>query len=113
MKSLTILIALAGLLGSTAASADTDCTDPIGQWQSRDALRQAIERNGWVVQRIKIDDGCYEVRAVDRGGNRVKAKYSPATLKIRSFAVEFGPDADTSEYIVPGGRKPPVATKRN
>ena len=94
-------VVLAALLGSGAAFADTDCADPVAQWQSREALRQEVERRGWVVQRIKVDDGCYQVRGTDGRGNRVKAKYSPATLKIRSLEVEFEPDADTSEYIAP------------
>lgn len=92
---------LAALVGSGAAFADTDCTDPISQWKPRETLRQEVEQRGWTVQRIKIDDGCYEVRGTDRKGNKVKAKYSPASLKIRSLEVEFGPDADASEYIAP------------
>lgn len=92
---------LAALVGSSAAFADTDCTDPIAQWKPREALRQVVEQRGWTVQRIMIDDGCYQVRGIDRKGNRVKAKYSPASLKIRSLEVEFGPDADASEYLAP------------
>ena len=92
---------LAALAGSGAAFADTDCTDPIAQWKPREALRQEVEQRGWTVQRIKVDDGCYQVRATDRKGNRVKAKYSPSSLKMRSFEVEFAPGADTSEYIAP------------
>jgi hypothetical protein len=92
---------LAALVCSGAAFADTDCTDPIAQWKTRETLRQEVEQKGWTVQRIKVDDGCYEVRGTDRKGNKIKAKYSPASLKIRSLEVEFGPDADTSEYIAP------------
>ena len=92
---------LAALAGSGAAFADTDCTDPIAQWKPREALRQEVEQRGWTVQRIKVDDGCYQVRGTDRKGNKVKAKYAPASLKIRSLEVEFGPDADASEYIPP------------
>lgn len=92
---------LAALAGSGAAFADTDCADPISQWKPREELRQQVEQRGWTVQRIKVDDGCYQVRGTDRKGNKVKAKYAPASLKIRSLEVEFGPDADTSEYIAP------------
>lgn len=99
--SFRTFVVLAALLGSGAAFADTDCTDPISQWQPRETLRQEVEQRGWTVQRIKIDDGCYQVRGTDRKGNKVKAKYSPASLKIRSLEVEFGPDADASEYIAP------------
>ena len=34
------------------------------------------------MQRIKIDDGCCEVRRVDADGNRFKAKYEPDSLRI-------------------------------
>jgi len=92
---------LAALVSSGAAFADTDCTDPVSQWKPHETLRQEVEQRGWKVQRIKVDDGCYQVRGTDRKGNKVKAKFSPASLKIRSLEVEFGPDADTSEYMAP------------
>jgi hypothetical protein len=59
------------------------------------------------VQRIKVDDGCYQVRGTDRNGNKIKAKYSPASLKIRSLEVEFAPDADASDYIAPVQQETP------
>lgn len=94
-------LAVAALAASGAAFADTDCTDPIEQWKPRELLRQEVAQRGWTVQRIKVDDGCYEVRAVDRLGNKIKAKYSPASLRIRSLEVEFGPDGDASDYLGP------------
>ena len=96
-----MLAALAALGASCTALADTDCTDPIAEWKPRDVLRQQVELGGWTVQRIKVDDGCYEVRATDRLGNKVKAKYGPATLRIRSLEVEFGPQGDASDYLRP------------
>lgn len=101
MSLFRTLAALAILSISAAAFADTDCADPIDQWKPRDLLRQQVEQRGWTVQRIKVDDGCYEVRGVDRLGNKVKAKYSPASLRIRSLEVEFGPGGDASDYLGP------------
>lgn len=95
------LAALAMLAASGVVFADTDCTDPIAEWKPRELLRQEVEQRGWTVQRIKVDDGCYEVRGIDRLGNKVKAKYAPATLRIRSLEVEFGPTGDTSDYFGP------------
>lgn len=95
------LAAFAAIAISGTALADTDCTDPVSLWKPRDVLRQQVELGGWTVQRIKVDDGCYEVRGTDRRGNKVKAKYSPATLRIRSLEVEFGPDGDASDYVPP------------
>lgn len=111
------LAVVAALAASGAALADTDCSDPLKDWQSREALRQQVELRGWTVQRIKVDDGCYEVRGTDRLGNKVKAKYGPATLRIRSLEVEFGPDGDASDYfrpLRPGHERPAVpASKGN
>lgn len=104
MTPFRTLAVLAVLAASGPALADTDCADPIADWKPREALRQQVELRGWTVQRIKVDDGCYEVRGTDRLGNKVKAKYAPATLRIRSIEVEFGPDGDASDYVRPQHR---------
>lgn len=105
MHTFRSLAVVAALIASGAAMADTDCSDPVGQWKSRELLRQEVELRGWTVQRIKVDDGCYEVRGVDRMGNKVKAKYAPATLRMRSLEVEFGPAGDPSDYLRPAAPK--------
>lgn len=92
---------LAGLLASSAAWAGTDCDEPVANWQPREVLRQQLEQRGWTVQRIKADDGCYEVRGTDRLGNRVKAKYTPATLRMRKLEIEFSEGSDASAYLDP------------
>jgi hypothetical protein len=96
---LCFAVVLSAIFASGTASADTDCTDPVASWQQRDVLRQKVERHGWTVQRIKVDDGCYEVRALDRKGNKVKARYAPASLRILSLEIGFGPGADASDYV--------------
>ena len=94
-------LVLAGLLMGGAAWADTDCHVPVQDWQPREVLRQQLEQQGWQVQRIKVDDGCYEVRGTDRLGNRVKAKYTPATLRMRKLEIEFSEGSDASAYLDP------------
>ncbi len=96
---LTSSIALLGLLSSWNVLADEHCKDPVADWQPREILRQQVEQYGWQVHRIKVDDGCYEVRGLDRRGNAVEAKFSPASLRIRAMEVEFSPTADTSDYL--------------
>lgn len=94
---------LATILVSGPALADRDCVDPVGEWQSRDVLRQKLEQRGWKVKRIKEDDGCYEVKGTDRLGNKFKAKYGPASLRIRELEIDFGEDGDgggeASDYL--------------
>lgn len=113
------LAALAALSVCGAAFAETDCTDPVADWKSREQMRSEFERHGRTVQRIKVDDGCYEVRGVDRQGNKITAKYSPASLRIRSLEVDFGPTGDASDYLGPArsgvnaGERPNSTSKRN
>lgn len=99
VRTLAALVALIALAASGGAFAEDDCADPISEWKPRELLRQEVERRGWTVQRIKVDDGCYEVRGIDRMGNKVKAKYAPASLRIRSLEVEFGPTGDATDYV--------------
>lgn len=74
------LAALAGALAAAPALADDDCDVPMQRWQSRDAVMQMAARKGWQVQRLKIDDGCYEIRGKDAAGRSFKAKIDPETL---------------------------------
>mgnify|MGYP003472143311 CR=1 FL=1 len=79
-------VALAGLLVSSApAWADDDCEVPAAQWQPRTAVQSMATQRGWQVERIGIDDGCYEVRGTDAQGQRFKAKLDPQTLELVKF----------------------------
>ena len=71
-------------LGLTALPvlAEDDCNAPLNRWQSRDAVRQMAAVQGWQIERLKIDDGCYEIRFTDAQGRRFKAKIDPETLKV-------------------------------
>ena len=40
------------------------------------------EEKGWPLRRIKIDDGCYELRGCDAKGREIEVKVGPATLKV-------------------------------
>lgn len=92
-------VALASTLLSGTALADNDCVDPIADWQPRDVLRQQLEQQGWTVQRIKVEDGCYEVRGIDRAGNEFKAKYAPASLHIRKLEIDFSHGGEATDYL--------------
>jgi hypothetical protein len=82
MKKLICTTAVALVLGAGTAYADSDCNVPMTQWKSPDMLRQKLQGDGWKVDRIKTDDGCYEVHAVDDKGKRVEAKYDPKTFEV-------------------------------
>lgn len=76
------VLALSLALLSVPALADDDCDAPVERWQSRDAVRQMAAQRGWQVQRLKIDDGCYELRGKDAEGREFKAKLDPETLQV-------------------------------
>ena len=56
--------------------------DLLARWQSREAVRKMAALRGWQVQRLKIDDGCYELRGVDAEGRAFKARIDPETLEV-------------------------------
>ena len=80
--ALALGLAVALALSARPVSADNDCDAPVDRWQSRAAVRQMAVRQGWQIQRLKIDDGCYEIRGTDAQGRAFKAKIDPATLKV-------------------------------
>lgn len=83
MKTPVRLSALALLMITTVAvKAEEQCEAPTGQWQSREAVRHFAEERGWIVRRIKIDDGCYEIHALDQSGKRFEARIDPVTLTV-------------------------------
>ena len=74
----TLVLAVAAL----PAVASSDCDAPAARWKSREAVRQMAAQQGWQVERLKIDDGCYEIRGTDAQGQRFKAKLDPETLQV-------------------------------
>jgi hypothetical protein len=83
-----VLVALCLSLVALHAQADDDCDAPVGRWQSREAVRQMAARQGWQIERLKIDDGCYEIRGTDAQGRTFKAKIDPETLKVLKLKQE-------------------------
>jgi hypothetical protein len=81
LLALSLPLALTLTLVAASALADDDCDVPIEQWQPRAAVLQKAAQQGWKVQRLKIDDGCYEIRGRDEQGRRFKAKLDPHTLE--------------------------------
>ena len=82
MKTHPSLLSLCLALAAAPALASDDCDAPVERWQSREAVRQMAAQQGWQVERLKIDDGCYEIRGTDAQGRRFKAKLDPETLQV-------------------------------
>ncbi|MGV2871360.1 PepSY domain-containing protein [Colwellia sp. E150_009] len=110
-KKLTTFLVASCLLSGTALADHDDCNDPVSAWQPREQLRLMVENKGWQVKRIKVDDGCYEVKGFDRKGNRLKATFSPASLKLRELSIKFGDSGDASDYLDLGTPPTPLTTQ--
>ena len=82
MKTKPVIISLALLCLSAPVLADDDCDDPMTDWQPREQLRQKLESEGWTVYRIKVDDGCYEVKGMAPEGFSAEASFAPATFEL-------------------------------
>lgn len=103
--ALALLMTAAG-----AARADDDCRGPMAEWRPRDAAMAHVEQMGVRVDRLRVDDGCYEVRGVDQDGNRVEMKLNPSTLVPVKLEVKFRPGADASRYLPGAAPSAPDAT---
>lgn len=99
MKKVLLPLLIATSLTTGAAFASDDCDDPVDSWQPEENLQQNLESNGWQVDRIKIDDGCYEVKGVDTLGNRFEAVFAPASLEIRELEIEFNAQGSAADYL--------------
>jgi hypothetical protein len=94
MKTKPLVLSLSLLLLSGTALADDDCDDPVANWQPRENLREKLEAEGWTVRRIKVDDGCYEVKGRDSNGVKAEAEFAPASLKMMKWEREEDDDDD-------------------
>ncbi|AUM75147.1 PepSY domain-containing protein [Paracoccus jeotgali] len=95
-KTLTILGFLA-VFPAGVALADDDCAVPMADWQPRAAVAALAEGKGWTVRRLKIDDGCYEIKGSDAEGRRFKVKLDPASLEIVKWKSEDDDDDDDDD----------------
>lgn len=88
-NSTRLMLAIA--LIATPALADDDCAVPMTQWQPREAVTALAAEQGWVLRRLRIDDGCYEVIGRDAQGRSIEVKLDPATLAVVEMEFEDDP----------------------
>lgn len=60
-----------------------------GDWMGEDAARARAAKLGYDIREIEVEDGCYEISAVDRTGVRVEALMNPVSGAILRDEVEF------------------------
>ena len=113
MKSRLSIALVIALTSSGTALASDDCRRPMAEWQSRENVTAHLSERGITTERLRIDDGCYEVRGRDGDGNQVELKIDPASLAILELEVRFRPGSDTARYLPTGRNKmgKPMASK--
>jgi len=77
--------AFAVLLGAAvpAQASDDDCRSvPQAEWRPTADAIAAVQAQGYEVRQFEVDDGCYEVHAVGKSGERVKLYLDPGSLQI-------------------------------
>ena len=112
MHSLTPIALVIALSASGSALASEDCRRPMAEWQTREAATARAAELGLTPERLRIDDGCYELRGRDADGNRVSLTLDPATLAVLQMDVRFRPGADVSRYLGDGRAHAGRAAKR-
>ena len=88
MKRLLTILAFLSAFPAGAAHAHDDCSVLMADWQPKEAVARLAEENGWIVRRIKIDDGCYEIKGSDREGRRIEVTVHPGTLQVIDIEYE-------------------------
>ena len=104
MTSFSPIALLAGLMLSGAAMASDDCHSPMANWKSKEAVTAHVTQLGITTERLRIDDGCYEVRGRDRDGNRVELKIDPTSLGLLELEVRFQKGSNPARYL-PGAQR--------
>ncbi len=97
MKKTLVMLAFLAALPATAALAGEKCDVMPEQRQSLEALSKLAGDFGWAIDKMKIDDGCYELRVTDGSGNVLKVKIDPVTLDVIDGKVKrFGDGTNAS-----------------
>lgn len=89
MRKMMMILTTALALPAGAALADDDCRVPMQDWQPREAVMALAKGQGWVVTRLEIDDGCYEVRGTDAEGHAIKATLDPGSLDLVEMRIRY------------------------
>lgn len=83
MKPTALLLAALALAAQTTlARAEVECEEPMADWQPVSRLVEVVTAQGWTVQKVRADDGCYHLRATDKDGNPVEAIFDPVSLRL-------------------------------
>jgi hypothetical protein len=82
MQRFFVTAAIAMAIATPVFAAGSSCSSaPESQWQPQSKLETMLKGEGLKVLQVKIEKGCYEVYATDKGGKRVNLAYNAETLQ--------------------------------
>jgi len=81
MKRVVLFTVAAVAMATPALAAGGCSTAPESQWQPQSKLESDLQASGMTVRQIKVENGCYEVYAIDKDGKRVNLAYNAETLQ--------------------------------
>jgi hypothetical protein len=78
------LLSITCLAPAAYAGVHAEKCDPIPkeEWKSQAELEKKLTNQGWKVNRVKIENGCYEVYGKDEKGAKVEVFFHPKTLDV-------------------------------
>lgn len=84
MKYSLVVAAFVALAAGQALGADTAVTCAIGPtsaFQPQATLEAQLKAAGMTIRQVKVENGCYEVYAIDKDGKKVNNAYNAVTLE--------------------------------
>lgn len=90
-------------IATPALAEEQICRAPLYDWQPPKVLIDKLAAEGWQDIRLRIDDGCYKVRAMNADGERLERKFDPARLTPVSHSGDDGHDSDDGDPRGDGG----------
>lgn len=81
MKFAILVTAVTAVAASPAFAAGGCSTAPQSQWQPQSTLESRLQSEGLKIVQIKVENGCYEVYATNKTGDRMNLAYNAQTLQ--------------------------------
>jgi len=83
MSKLLLSVATVVMMAAPAFAEGISCNSPAqDQWMSEADLTAKLVAQGYDVKGIKIESGCYEIKALDASGARVEIAVDPVTGEL-------------------------------
>lgn len=74
-KTMTAAALVTFSLGAFASSACTDA--PRSKWLPEKEVQVRLEKQGYSVKRVKVEDSCYEAHVTGKDGKKTELKINP------------------------------------